>query len=377
MSKRDYYEILGVSKDADQQEIKKAFRKLAKKYHPDLNPDDKGSEVKFKEVNEAYEVLSDEEKRKKYDQFGHAAFDQNQGFGGFGGGGGSYQGFDDIFGDIFGDFFGGGAGRRRTGPKKGQDLKIRLNITFEEAAFGTKKEIKINRMESCSKCGGSGAEPGTSKKTCGTCHGSGSVRTVQNTPFGKFQNVTTCPECHGTGEIIEEPCTQCGGSGKEKKSRKITINIPAGVDNGSIIPLRGEGNHGDKGAPSGDLYVYLSVKAHKIFERDGYDIWLEKKISYPTATLGNNIKVETLDGSVKYKIPAGTQTGTVFRLKNKGVQKLRGSGRGDQYVKVVVDIPKDLTKKQEEAIKKLADELGEKIEPQKKRIIDKVKDAFN
>ena len=232
-------------------------------------------------------------------------------------------------------------------------------------------------MESCSKCGGSGAEPGTSKKTCGTCHGSGSVRTVQNTPFGKFQNVTTCPECHGTGEIIEEPCTQCGGSGKEKKSRKITINIPAGVDNGSIIPLRGEGNHGDKGAPSGDLYVYLSVKAHKIFERDGYDIWLEKKISYPTATLGNNIKVETLDGSVKYKIPAGTQTGTVFRLKNKGVQKLRGSGRGDQYVKVVVDIPKDLTKKQEEAIKKLADELGEKIEPQKKRIIDKVKDAFN
>src|SRR6056297_95782 len=373
MSKKDYYEILGVSKDADQQEIKKAFRKLAKKYHPDLNPDDQGSEVKFKEVNEAYEVLSDEEKRKKYDQFGHAAFEQDQGFGG----GGSYQGFDDIFGDIFGDFFGGGAGRRRSGPKKGQDLKIRLNISFKEAAFGTKKEIKINRMEECSKCNGTGAEPGTNKKTCPTCSGSGSVRTVQNTPFGRFQNVSTCPKCNGTGEIIEEPCTQCRGTGKEKKSRKVTINIPAGVDNGSIIPLRGEGNHGEKGAPSGDLYVYLSVKPHKIFERDSYDIWPEKKISYPTAALGNIIKVETLDGSVKYKIPAGTQTGTVFRLKNKGIQKLRGSGKGDQYVKVVVDIPRDLNKKQTETIKNLAEDFGEKIEPQKKRIIDKVKDAFN
>ena len=376
MSKRDYYEVLGVSKDADQQEIKKAFRKLAKKYHPDLNPDDKGSEVKFKEVNEAYEVLSDDEKRRKYDQLGHAAFDQEQGFGGFGGGG-NYQGFDDIFGDIFGDFFGGGAGRRRSGPKKGQDLKIRLNISFEEAAFGTKKEIKISRMEECSKCGGSGAEPGTNKKTCPTCNGSGSVRTVQNTPFGRFQNVSTCPECNGTGEIIEEPCTQCKGTGKEKKSRKITINVPAGVDNGSIIPLRGEGNHGEKGAPSGDLYVYLSVKPHKYFERDGYDIWYEKKISFPTAALGNIIKVDTLDGTVKYKIPAGTQTGTVFRLKNKGIQKLRGSGRGDQYLKLVVDIPKDLDKKQSQMIKDLAKEFGEKIEPQKKNIIDKVKDAFN
>jgi molecular chaperone DnaJ len=375
MSKKDYYEILGIDKDADQQEIKRAFRKLAKKYHPDLNPDDQGSEVKFKEVNEAYEVLSDEEKRKKYDQFGHAAFEQDQGFGGYGGG--SYQGFDDIFGDIFGDFFGGGAGRRRTGPKKGQDLKIRLNITFEEAAFGTKKEIKINRMEECSKCNGSGAEPGTNKKTCSTCNGTGSVRTVQNTPFGRFQNVSTCPKCNGTGEIIEEPCTQCRGTGKEKKSRKITINIPAGVDNGSIIPLRGEGNHGEKGAPSGDLYVYLGVKSHKLFERDGYDIWLEKKISFPTAALGNIIKVETLEGSVKYKIPAGTQTGTVFRLKNKGIQKLRGSGKGDQYVKVVVDVPKDLSKKQSQIIKEFAEESGEKIEPQKKNIIDKVKDAFN
>ncbi len=373
MSKKDYYDILDVDKNADQQEIKRAFRKLAKKYHPDLNPDDQGSEVKFKEVNEAYEVLSDEEKRKKYDQFGHAAFEQDQGFGG----GGSYQGFDDIFGDIFGDFFGGGAGRRRSGPKKGQDLKIRLNISFEEAAFGTKKEIKINRMEECSKCNGTGAEPGTNKKTCPTCSGSGSVRTVQNTPFGRFQNVSTCPKCNGTGEIIEEPCTQCRGTGKEKKSRKVTINIPAGVDNGSIIPLRGEGNHGEKGAPSGDLYVYLSVKSHKIFERDGYDIWLEKKISFPTAALGNIIKVETLEGTVKYKIPAGTQTGTVFRLKNKGIQKLRGSGKGDQYVKVLVDIPKDLNKKQSQLIKDLADEFGEKIEPQKKNIIDKVKDAFN
>jgi len=375
MSKKDYYDILDVDKNADQQEIKRAFRKLAKKYHPDLNPDDQGSEVKFKEVNEAYEVLSDDEKRKKYDQFGHAAFEQDQGFGGYGGG--NHQGFDDIFGDIFGDFFGGGSGRRRTGPKKGQDLKIRLNIKFEEAAFGTKKEIKINRMEECSKCNGSGAEPGTNKKTCSTCNGTGSVRTVQNTPFGRFQNVSTCPKCNGTGEIIEEPCTQCRGTGKERKTRKVTINIPAGVDNGSIIPLRGEGNHGEKGALSGDLYVYLNVKSHKFFERDGYDIWLEKKISFSTAVLGNIIKVETLEGSVKYKIPAGTQTGTVFRLKNKGIQKLRGSGKGDQYVKVIVDIPKDISEKQRQIIKELAKESGEKIEPQKKNIIDKVKDAFN
>ena len=381
MAKRDYYEVLGISKDADEKEIKAAFRKQAKQYHPDLNPDNKEAEAKFKEMNEAYEVLSDAEKKAKYDQFGHAAFDQNQGFGG---GGANYGDFNDIFGDIFGDFFGGGgnfggARAQRTGPKAGSDLKIKLDITFEEAAFGTKKEIKINRIEKCDVCNGTGAKKGTNKKTCPTCNGAGSVKTVQRTPFGQFASTKTCTTCNGTGEIVDDPCTACGGTGKEKKSRKLSINIPAGVDSGSVIPLRGEGNHGERGGPAGDLYVYLNVKEHELFERDGNDVWCEIPISFAKATLGGNIEVPTLEGKVKYDIPEGTQTATVFRLKNKGIKNLRGSGKGDQYVRVKVTVPKKLTDKQKSILEQFAVEMGEKedkLDNDKKGFFGKVKDAF-
>ncbi len=380
MAKRDYYEILGISKTADDKEIKQAFRKLAKQYHPDLNPDNKEAEAKFKEVNEAYEVLSDADKRAKYDQFGHAAFDQNQGFGG----GAGFGDFNDIFGDIFGDFFGGGAGfggarAQRTGPKAGSDLKIKLDITFEEAAFGTKKDIKINRIEKCTTCDGTGAKKGSNKKTCPTCNGAGSIKTVQRTPFGQFASTKTCSTCNGTGEVIEEPCTSCNGSGKEKKSRKLSINIPAGVDTGSVIPLRGEGNHGERGGPAGDLYVYLNVKEHELFERDGNDVWCEIPITFTKAVLGGNIEVPTIEGKVKYGVPEGTQTGTVFRLKNKGIKNLRGSGKGDQYVRVKVIVPKKLTDKQKSLLQQFAAEMGEKEEKNdgdKKGFFGKVKDAF-
>lgn len=377
MSKRDYYEVLGVNKSADQNEIKSAFRKLAKKYHPDLNPGDSDAEVKFKEVNEAYGVLGDPEKKQKYDQFGHAAFDGNQGFGGFNSAG--FEDFGDIFGDIFGDFFGGGQSRqnRRNGPRKGSDLKVRLNIDFEEAVFGTKKEIKISRVEECHICKGSGAKKGTSKHTCSQCNGTGTVRTVQRTPFGQFASTTTCNTCGGTGEIIDEPCSNCRGAGREKKTRKITINIPAGVDSGSVIPLRGEGNHGEKGGPSGDLYVYLKVKPHDIFEREGNDIRCEIPISYVKAALGGAVEVPTIDGKVKYDIPEGTQTGTVFRLKQKGIKNLRGTGKGDQYVRVKISVPKKLNEKQRELLKQFAETFGEESEHEKKGFFDKMKDAFS
>ena len=376
MAKKDYYEVLGLSKGAEEKEIKSAFRKLAKQYHPDLNPDNKEAEAKFKEVNEAYEVLSDPDKKAKYDKFGHAAFDPNQGFGGGGGFSGGFGGFEDIFGDIFGDVFGGGRSSQRSGPRPGSDLKIKLDITFEEAAFGTKKEIKINRVEKCSTCDGSGAKKGTNKKTCSTCGGTGTVRTVQRTPFGQFASTQTCSACRGTGEVIENPCPSCNGTGKEKKSRNITINIPAGVDTNSVIPLRGEGNHGDKGAPAGDLYVYINVKDHEIFERDGDDVWCEIPISFTKAALGGSIEVPTLEGKVKYEVPEGTQTGTVFRLKNRGIKNVRGSVKGDQYVKVKVVVPKKLTDKQKRALEVYAEECGETNDGEKKGFFDKIKDSF-
>ena len=376
MAKRDYYEVLGLSKGADEKEIKSAFRKLAKQYHPDLNPDNKEAETKFKEVNEAYEVLSDPDKKAKYDKFGHAAFDPNQGFGGGGFSGSGFGGFEDIFGDIFGDMFGGGRASQKTGPRPGSDLKIKLDITFEEAAFGTKKEIKINRVEKCTTCNGSGAKNGTSKKTCSTCGGTGSVRTVQRTPFGQFASTQTCSTCRGAGEIIENPCPSCSGSGKERKSRNITINIPAGVDTNSVIPLRGEGNHGDAGAPSGDLYVYINVKDHELFERDGDDVWCEIPISFTKAALGGSIEVPTLEGKVKYEVPSGTQTGTIFRLKNRGIKNVRGSNKGDQYVKVKVEVPKKLTDKQRTILEQFAAECGETNDNEKKGFFDKIKDSF-
>ncbi|SHJ46255.1 molecular chaperone DnaJ [Geosporobacter subterraneus DSM 17957] len=376
MAKRDYYEVLGLEKGANEQAVKKAYRKLAMQYHPDKNPGNKEAEEKFKEINEAYEVLSDANKRSRYDQFGHAGVGGN-GDGGFEGFSG-YGGFDDIFGDIF-DMFGGGGfsgGRRRNGPQKGADLKYELGITFEEAAFGVEKDINVSRHESCGTCGGTGAKPGTSKKTCSKCNGSGEVRYAQRTPLGQFVNVKTCDVCHGEGSIIETPCKDCSGTGKVMKDKKIHIKIPAGVDTGSVIPLRGQGEPGIKGGPTGDLYIVLRVKPHEIFQRDGNDVICEMPITFVQAALGDELVVPTLDGKIKYKIPEGTQSGTIFRMKGKGIPSLRGYGRGDHYVKVIVEIPKKLNDKQKELLKRFADEMGEDVHEQRKTFFDKVKDVF-
>ncbi|MBR5157133.1 MAG: molecular chaperone DnaJ [Clostridia bacterium] len=353
--KRDYYEVLGVNKGASDDEIKKSYRKMAKKYHPDLNPDNKEAEAKFKEVNEAFQVLSDKEKRARYDQFGHAGVDPNFGAGqggGFGGFGGFDGGFD--FGDIFGDIFGGFGGRsqsRRNAPKAGRDIGEEVVITFEEAAFGCEKEISLYRTEYCPDCDGSGAKAGSEVTTCTHCGGSGQVRTVQRTVLGSMQTVTTCPTCSGKGKIIKEPCQKCAGKGKVRKSRKIKVKIPAGIDNGQSISLHGQGDVGDKGAPNGDLFVTVRVKPHEIFERSRFDVQCEVPITFVQAALGAELEVPTLDGKVKYKIPEGTQSGTVFRLKGKGIPVLQRSGRGDQYVKVNIEVPKNLSSKQKSILR--------------------------
>lgn len=378
MSKRDYYEILGVDKNADEQTIKKAYRKMAMKYHPDRNPDDKEAEQKFKEANEAYEILSNKEKRAMYDQFGHAGVNGN-GQGGFGGGGGfsGFGGFEDIFGDIF-DMFGGGfsSGRRKNRPQKGPDIKLQVDLTFEEAAFGVNKDIEVSKHEECKKCNGTGAKPGSNKKTCSKCGGSGEVRYTQRTPLGSFVNVRTCDACHGEGTIIEKPCDECNGKGNVRKKKKISVKIPAGVDNGSVITLRGEGEPGIKGGPPGDLYLVIRMLPHKIFKRDNYDIICEMPITFVQAALGDEIVVPTLDERVKYKIAEGTQSGTVFRLKGKGVPILNGNGRGDQYVKVTVETPKKLNEDQKNLLRKFAEEMGEDLHEQRKSFFDKVKDVF-
>lgn len=346
--KRDYYEVLGINKGASDDEIKKAFRKMAKKYHPDLNPDNKEAEANFKEVNEAYEVLSDKDKKARYDQFGHAGVDPNFGAGGAGFSGG-FGGFDmgDIFGDIFGGFGGGFGGRtQRNAPKPGRDISVDLELSFMEAAFGCEKEISLYRTEFCPDCGGSGAKDSSSVETCHVCGGSGQVRATQRTILGNMQTVTTCTACGGKGKIIKDPCGKCAGKGKVRKSRKIKVKIPAGIDNGQSISLQGQGDVGDKGAPMGDLYVTVRVKPHEIFHREGYNITCEIPISFAQAALGAELEVPTLDGKVKYQIAEGTQSGTVFRLKGKGVQMLRRNARGDMYVKVNVVVPKNLSQKQ-------------------------------
>ncbi|CAH2214133.1 molecular chaperone DnaJ [Tepidibacter aestuarii] len=376
MSKRDYYEVLGVDKSASDQELKKAYRKLAMKYHPDRNPDNKEAEEKFKEANEAYEILSDAQKRQNYDQFGHAG--ANGGFGGQGGfdfNGSGFGGFEDIFGDMFGDIFGGGRSRRN-GPERGSDIRYRMTISFEEAAFGTEKEISINRSENCDECSGTGAKPGTSKKTCSTCGGSGEVKQAQRTPFGTMMNVRPCHTCSGTGSIIETPCTKCSGKGEINKKKQVNIKIPAGIDDGSAIRLSGEGELGLRGGPRGDLYVVIDVLPHKLFERDGNNVYCEMPITFAQAALGDEVEVPTLDGKVKYKIPEGTQTGTVFRLREKGVPRLRSKARGDQYVKVVVEVPKRLSEKQKDILKQFAKESGEEVHEQRKNFFDKMKDLF-
>ncbi|MCT4585393.1 MAG: molecular chaperone DnaJ [Peptostreptococcaceae bacterium] len=377
MSKRDYYEVLGVEKNANDREIKKAYRKMAMKYHPDKNEGNKESEEKFKEINEAYEVLSDSDKKARYDQFGHAGVNNN---GGFSGG----SGFDDIFGggfsgfdDIFSDFFGGGRrSQRRNGPKRGADLRIRISISFEEAAFGVKKEIKLKRNENCETCSGTGAKKGTSKKTCSRCNGTGEIKNVQRTMFGNMVNVSTCNVCHGEGQIIESPCETCHGSGKVKKEKTISIDIPAGIDDEQVIRLSAEGELGEKGGPRGDLLVIIGIKEHKLFKRDGFDVYCEIPITFTQATLGDEMEVPTIDGKVKYKIPEGTQSGTVFRLKGKGIKHLRRDLKGDQYVRVVVEVPKNLSSKQKDILKEFAKESGEDIYEQRKGFFDTIKEMF-
>lgn len=377
-NKRDYYEVLGVEKGTSDADIKKAFRKLAKQYHPDVNPGDKEAEAKFKELNEAYEILSEPQKRAQYDQFGHAGTDPN-GFGGYGGGG--YGDFDfGGIGDIFESFFGGGgfgrSSRTRNGPQKGADLKYVMEIAFDEAAFGVEKEINVNRMENCDVCHGSGAKAGTSATTCKHCNGSGQVQYKQSTPFGQFVNIKSCDVCQGEGRIITDPCTKCGGKGRIRKAVKIKINVPAGIDDGQTISLRGEGEPGIKGGPSGDLFISMKVKNHPIFQRQASDVICEIPITFVQAALGAELEVPTLDGKVKYTVPEGTQTGTVFRLKGKGIPYLRGSGRGDQYVKVNIDVPKKLNEKQKSILKEFADLSGDEVHEQRKTFFDKMKDAL-
>lgn len=362
MASKDYYEVLGLQKGASDDEIKKAFRKLAIKYHPDKNQGNEEAEAKFKEINEAYQVLSDPEKKARYDQFGTADFDGSGfGAGGFGGG----FDFSDMggFGDIFESFFGGGgSSRRRNGPVKGADIEYSLNLTFEEAIFGVEKEITINRSENCEDCRGTGAKAGTSPKTCPVCNGVGQVRVQRQTPLGNFVSTSTCDKCGGKGTVVDSPCPTCAGRGKTRKSRKINVKIPAGVDTGNVMPLRGQGEHGSNDGPPGDLYIRINVARSSKFDRRGNDIFIDTHISMGKATLGTEITVPTVDGDVKYTIPAGTQSGTMFRLKGKGVPRVNSSGRGDQYVKVIVDIPKNLTAKQKEALEAFMDACGESVD---------------
>lgn len=368
--KRDYYEVLGVSKSASADEIKKAYRKLAKENHPDLHPNDKECEARFKEINEAYEILSDADKKSKYDQFGFAGVDPNYGAGA--GGAWTGSGFSDL-GDIFGDIFGGGFGdifgggssrstRTRNGPQKGESLRVGLTISFEEAAFGCTKEISVSKVEECPDCHGTGCADGTSPETCPDCHGSGVVRQQQRTPFGTVSTTVNCPKCGGTGKIIKEPCKTCRGSGTQRVQRKISVNVPAGIDDGQTISLRGQGSAGKNGGPAGDLLVNVRVRQSDTFEREGDDILYEMDISFVQAALGAEVEVPTLDGKVKYNIPEGTQTGSVFRLRGKGVAHLRGSGRGDQFVTVHITVPKNLTNAQKEALREFGEAMGEKSE---------------
>lgn len=372
---KDFYEILDIDKNASVDDVKRAYRKLAKKYHPDLNPDNLEAEQSFKEVSAAYEVLSNEELRDRYDKYGHAGIDPQSGVGDFGD-------FGDIFGDIFAGFggFGSRSGRtsRRNGPVRGADLEQRITIDFEEAVFGVEKQVQIRRYETCDTCEGTGAKPGTDKKTCGECNGTGEVRYAQQTPFGKFVQVGVCDQCHGSGEIIEEHCETCHGEGKVIKTKKIDIKIPAGVDIGSIMSVRGEGHSGQRGGPPGDLYIHISVKEHSVFSRENLDLFVDVPVTYTQAILGSEIEVPTMEGIEKYNLPPGTDSHTVFKLRNKGVPNVRGIGKGDLFFTVKVIIPKDINEDQKEQLLKYSESMGENYKAaEKKGFFKKVKDAFN
>ena len=368
-TKRDYYEVLGVPKDADEAALKKAYRVLAKKYHPDANPGDKEAEAKFKEASEAYSVLSDPEKRRKYDQFGHAAFDGSAGAGG-GYGGFDFNGAD--FGDIFGDFFGGGRsayGRSSNGPMRGANLRTGVRITFEEAIFGCEKEIELTLKDECPKCHGTGAKPGTSPVTCPKCNGKGKIVYTQQSFFGQVQNVQTCPDCRGTGKIVKEKCPDCYGTGYISSKKKIQVKIPAGIDNGQSIRIAGKGEPGTNGGERGDLLVEVTVSRSPVFMRQETSIFSTVPISFATAALGGPIKIKTVDGEVEYEVKPGTQTDTKVRLRGKGVPSLRNKNiRGDHYVTLVVTVPEKLTEEQKEALKRFDDAMkGISPEPKKKR----------
>ena len=391
--KRDYYEVLGIGKNATDAEIKSAYRKLAKKYHPDLNPGNKEAEEKFKEVNEANDVLSDPQKRQRYDQFGFAGVDPNYGAGagggagGAGGFGGGFGGVDlgDIFGDIFGGGFGGGfsgfgggsSTRTANAPRKGHDIQASVILTFEEAAHGCSKKITINRQDTCPDCGGTGAAKGTSPETCPDCGGRGYVVTQQRTPFGVMQSQQPCSHCGGRGTIIRNPCKTCRGTGKTAARKSLEINIPAGIDDDQNIALRGQGDAGSNGGPAGDVIVHVTVKADPMFERDGYDVTIHVPITFSQAVLGDDVEVPTVDGRIVQHIPEGTQSGTKFRLRGQGIQYLNGRGRGDQYVIVDVEIPKKVTRAQREALKAFEDSMKEDNYEKRKGFFKNLRDRFS
>lgn len=388
--KRDYYEVLGIGKNATDAEIKSAYRKLAKEYHPDLNPGDKEAEEKFKEVNEANDVLSDPQKRQRYDQFGFAGVDPNYAAangGGAGGFGGGFGGVDlgDIFGDIFGGGFGGGfsgfgggsSTRTANVPRKGHDIQASVILTFEEAAHGCSKKITINRQDTCPDCGGTGAAKGTSPETCPDCGGRGYVVTQQRTPFGVMQSQQPCSHCGGRGTIIRNPCKTCRGTGKTAARKSLEINIPAGIDDDQNIALRGQGDAGSNGGPAGDVIVHVTVKADPMFERDGYDVTIHVPITFSQAVLGDDVEVPTVDGRIVQHIPEGTQSGTKFRLRGQGIQYLNGRGRGDQYVIVDVEIPKKVTRAQREALKAFEDSMKEDNYEKRKGFFKNLRDRFS
>lgn len=375
-NKRDYYEVLGVAKDATDADIKRAYRKLAAKYHPDVNHEP-GAEARFKEINEANEVLSDADKRARYDQFGFAGVDPNfnpdagNPFGGFGD-------FGDL-GDIFGSFFGGGARSTRrsaNAPMHGEDVGARIDLTFEEAAFGTEKEISSSRIEDCDQCHGSGAAPGTTVETCSRCRGTGSVRTQQNFMGMTMQSTAACPDCRGTGKVVRTPCSRCKGKGKVRRNHKTMVKFPAGIDDGQTLRVRGEGSAGFNGGPSGDLMVTVSVRSHPLFTRQGQSVYCEMPISFTQAACGAEVEVPTLDGKVRYTINEGTQTGTTFRLRGKGIPIINGKGRGDQFVTVVVETPTRLTREQKDLLKKFEEATADNAQPKRKKFFDKLRDAF-